>query len=415
MKSIKSSLINGSIKAPPSKSMTIRAAAGALLSQGKTQILTPSQCQDAQTAFQIIQDLGATIQPVPQGIKIKGGLNPRKDSIQCGESGLCLRLFTPIASLLSKELTLKGKGSLSNRPMDMMESPLKSLGLHCKTQNGLPPIKAKGPLGFGEVNMDGSLTSQFLSGLLMALPLCKGNSEIRVQNLNSKPYILMTLELLHDFGIKVNKDKGLSKFQIPGNQKYSRAVYPVEGDWSGASFLLAAGAISGKVTVTGLNMKSAQADKQILKALHKTGANIQMTENKVTVSRNKLKSLVFDATHCPDLIPALTVLACFSPGLSKITGASRLKYKESNRALSLISEFQKMGADIWLDKDKLLIRGGNLEGGKVFSHNDHRIAMAEAIAGLRVKKSVRIHKWECVEKSYPNFFKDLISIGGRIK
>ncbi len=415
MKSIKPSLINGSIKAPPSKSMTIRAAAAALLSPGKTQILSPSQCQDAQTAFQIIQDLGATIQLIPQGIKVKGGINPRKSSLHCGESGLCMRLFTPIACLLRKKLTLKGKGSLSNRPMDMMEYPLESLGAQCMAQNGFPPLKVKGPLGFGKISIDGSLTSQFLSGLLMALPLCKGNSEIRVQNLNSKPYILMTLELLHDFGIKVEKDKALSKFPIPGNQKYSRTVYPVEGDWSGASFLLAAGAISGKVTVTGLNMKSAQADKQILKALHKAGANIQTADNKVTVSQNKLNSFVFNAIHCPDLIPALTVLACFAPGLSKITGANRLKHKESNRALSLVSEFRKMGADICLDNNKLLIRGGDLKGGNVFSHNDHRIAMAEAVAGLKARKSVHIHKWECVAKSYPNFFKDLISIGGNIR
>jgi 3-phosphoshikimate 1-carboxyvinyltransferase len=415
MKSIKTSIINGSIKACSSKSMTIRAAAGALLSSGKTQILSPSKSQDAQTAFQIIQDLGAKVQSNSQGIMVKGGFNLKKDSIQCGESGLCIRLFTPIASLLRKELTLKGKESLLNRPMDMMESPLESLGVECRTQNGFPPIKVKGPLGFGRIEMDGSLTSQFLSGLLMALPLCPGNSEIRVKNLKSKPYILMTLELLNDFGIKVNKDQDLCTFQIPGNQEYNREVYSVEGDWSGASFLLVAGAISGKVTVTGLNLRSTQADKQILKALRRAGANIQASENKVIVFRNKLKSFEFDATHSPDLIPALTVLACFAPGLSKIKGADRLKHKESHRAFTLVSEFRKMGADICADKNKLIIRGGRLKGGSVFSHNDHRIAMAEAVAGLRVEKGVHIYKDECVSKSYPEFFEDLISIGGKIK
>jgi 3-phosphoshikimate 1-carboxyvinyltransferase len=415
MKSIKPSLIKGTIKAPPSKSMTIRAAAGALLSSGKTRILSPSKCQDARTAFWIIQDLGSVIYPDSQRIQVKGGLKLKKNSLHCGESGLCMHLFTPIASLFKRELTLKGEGSLLNRPMDMMKSPLKSLGVRCQTQNGLPPIKVTGPIGSGRVNMNSSVTSQFLSGLLMTLPLCTGDSEIRVHNLKSKPYILMTLELLKDFGIQVNTDCHLSAFHIPGNQKYSKKEYAVEGDWSGASFLLTAGAVSGKVTVTGLNMKSRQADRQIIKALHKAGARIQTTENKVSVSRNKLTSFTFNATHCPDLIPALTVLACFASGTSRIIGADRLKDKESNRAFSLTSEFGKMGAKICFEKNKLLISGGGLKGGTVFSHHDHRIAMAEAVAGLRAKRGANIHKWECVSKSYPDFFKDLTSIGGNIK
>lgn len=415
MKSIKPSLIEGSLKAPPSKSMTIRAAAGALLSLGKTRILSPSKCQDAQTAFRIIQDLGAAIYPESRWIQVKGGLKLKKNSLHCGESGLCMRLFTPIASLFKRELTLKGEGSLLNRPMDMMESPLESLGVWSQTQNGLPPVKVKGPIGFGQVHINSSVTSQFLSGILMTLPLCAGDSEIRVHNLKSKPYILMTLEFLKDFGIQVHTNRHFSTFQIPGNQNYSREEYAVEGDWSGASFLLTAGAISGKVTVTGLNMKSHQADSQILKALQKAGANIEMRENKITVSQNKLKPFVFNATHCPDLIPALTVLACFAPGISRIIGANRLKHKESNRAFSLSSEFGKMGADICFEKNKLLISGGGLKGGTVFSHHDHRIAMAEAVAGLRAKRGVNIHKWECVSKSYPDFFKDLMSIKGKTK
>ncbi|HZX11315.1 MAG TPA: 3-phosphoshikimate 1-carboxyvinyltransferase, partial [Acidobacteriota bacterium] len=323
MKSIKPSLINGSIKAPPSKSMTIRAAAAALLSPGNTKILLPSQCQDARTAFKVIQKLGAKVQSFPKAVTVKGGLKFTKDSLQCGESGLCMRLFTPVASLLSKKVILKGKGSLLNRPMDMMESPLTSLGAVCKTQNKLPPVKVQGPIRSGKVNVDGSMSSQFFSGLLMTLPICKGNSQIKVLNLKSKPYILMTLKVLNDFGIKVNKDRDLKFFQIPGNQRYHREEYSVEGDWSGASFLLVAGAISGKVTVTGLNMKSSQADKQILKALKRAGADIQIADDKVTVSHKKLNSFVFNATHCPDLIPALTVLSCFAPGLSRIEGANR--------------------------------------------------------------------------------------------
>jgi 3-phosphoshikimate 1-carboxyvinyltransferase len=415
MKSIKPSSVNGIIKAPPSKSMTIRAAAAALLSSGTTEILFPSKCMDAQAAFAVIQDLGAALQPVSQGIQVKGALDLKKRSIQCGESGLCMRMFTPIAALLERELTLEGKGSLLKRPMDMMESPLRSLGVECRTQNGLPPVKVKGPLSAGTISMDGSLTSQFLSGLLMALPLCAGTSEIRIRNLTSKPYIHMTLELLRDFGIKVDNDPDLSVFQIPGSQKYGRNAYAVEGDWSGAAFLLAAGAISGKVTVTGLNMTSSQADRQILNALKKAGADMQREADKVTVVRSRLRPFVFDAAHCPDLIPALTALACFAPGVTQIMGAGRLVHKESDRAHALVSEFRKMGADLCFDGHKLLIRGGALKGGDVFSHNDHRIAMAEAAAGLQAEKGVRIRKWECVDKSYPDFFSDLISTGGRIK
>lgn len=414
MKSIKPSSVNGTLKAPPSKSMAIRAAAAALLSSGTTEIHFLSACRDAQAAFAVIQDLGAELESMPQGIRVRGGLSLKSRSIRCGESGLCMRMFTPIAALLSEEVTLEGTGSLLNRPMDMMASPLAVLGVPCTTRAGRPPVKVKGPLRAGKAAMDGSLTSQFLSGLLMALPLCAGDSEIHIRNLTSKPYIHMTLELLSDFGIRIECEPDLSAFRIPGNQVYRRDMYVVEGDWSGAAFPLTAGALAGQVTVTGLNMQSAQADRQILKALKQAGAGIKPGENCVTVFHNILKPFTFDAAHCPDLIPALTALACFAPGLSRISGAGRLVHKESDRAQVLVSEFKKMGADISFNGDEMHVRGGELRGGDAAAHNDHRIAMAEAVAGLKSEMGVRISGWECVAKSYPDFFKDLRAIGGTV-
>jgi 3-phosphoshikimate 1-carboxyvinyltransferase len=251
------------------------------------------------------------------------------------------------------------------------------------------------------------MSSQVASGLLMALPLCPQDSVLTVANLKSKPYLRMTLSLLKEFGIIIHHDEELRRFEIPGKQAYHPRNYRVEGDWSGGAFLLVAGAIAGRVKVRGLSDKSLQADRAVLMALEKAGAKIGSGGNTVTVEQNRLKAFEFNATDCPDLFPPLAALACHCEGRSVIQGTERLKHKESDRALALVREFRKMGARIRVQGGRMEVTGGRLEGGDVSSNQDHRIAMACAVAGLSSEKGVRIRDWSCVAKSYPQFFDDL--------
>jgi len=278
------------------------------------------------------------------------------------------------------------------------------------TNDGRPPIELQGRISNGKVDVDGSESSQFLTGMLMALPLCEGDTVIAVQDLKSKPYVRMTLDLLREFGIRVEYDNNLSRFEIAGAQRYTAHTHSVEGDWSGASFLLVAGAIAGRVRVNGLNTKSLQADRSILTALRSAGAKVSLSGRSVIVEKRRLSAFKFDATECPDLFPPLAVLACNCSGTSVISGAGRLAGKESDRALALQAELGKMGADIRVIGDKMLVKGGRMHGGKVDSRNDHRIAMACAIAALNSAEGSAISNEKCVSKSYPQFFKDLRSL-----
>lgn len=417
MKVIKPSTINGSITAPASKSMMQRAIAATLLVEGTSKILNPTYCNDSLAALQVIQALGAKVTKGKNEIIVRGGMNPPDPAValNCGESGLGIRMFSPIAALWCGELTLTGEGSLLLRPVSMIEKPLKKLGVRVTTTNGCPPLKVKGPLMGGEAEVDGSVSSQFLTGLLMALPKAPKDSRLMVTNLKSTPYIDITLGLLDTFGVQV-QHANYETFFINGSQIYAcqNGEYWVEGDWSGVSFLLAAGAVGGKVTVSGVDTTSPQADRKIIDVLAAVGALVEMTGNTVSVRKGKLKGFHFDATHCPDLFPPLVALACNCEGTTVITGVERLVYKESNRALALQKEFSSLGAVIRIDGNQMEIKGAALKGGVVDSHNDHRIAMAAAVAAINAQGDVTIQGDECVAKSYPDFFKDLKKIGGNV-
>ena len=414
MKWIKPSEIDGEIRAPSSKSMMIRATAAGLLSGGETRITNSSFCDDALASLSIIESLGADVAKINQDLIIKSGLGPiRTHYLDCRESGLCIRMYTPIAGLRTEKITLSGSGSLLNRPMGMMERPLSQLGCYCQTNSEHLPVQVKGPLKGGGVQVDGSQSSQFLTGLLMALPLCKNDSEVTVRNLKSKPYIAMTLSLLSAFGISIDYEEDFSQFYIKGSQHFQCKPYRVEGDWSGASFFLVAGALGGCVKIHNLSMQSIQADKRILDALEQMGAKISTKDDIVVVEQGHLNAFEFDATQCPDLFPPLAVLACFCKGRTEIHGVERLSIKESNRAESLLNEFRKIGAEITIEGNKMIVDGNSLEGGSIDSHGDHRIAMAAAVAGLCSHKGVALYDWKCVSKSYPGFFEDLESISRR--
>jgi 3-phosphoshikimate 1-carboxyvinyltransferase len=294
--------------------------------------------------------------------------------------------------------------------MNMIEDALRQFGVACTSNNGFLPLTIKGPLTGGECEIDGSISSQLLTGLLMALPVTAKNSIVKVNDLKSKPYIDMTLQVLDKFGIRVINDN-YSRFIIAGNQKYKASVFDVESDWSGGAFLLVAGAIAGEITVEGLRTDSRQSDKAILTALDKAGAMLSISDNSVTVSKSDLKAFEFDSTESPDLFPPLVALASYCKGISGIKGAKRLIHKESNRADALVEEFGKLNIKVEVSNDYMIVNGGEVSGAKVNSHEDHRIAMALATAALGASGRVAIKDSHCIGKSYPEFFDDLKMMG----
>ena len=414
MRWIKPSRIAGRISAPPSKSATIRATAAALLADGVSEIIRPSFCDDARAGLGVAIGLGARVVLGEKLVKIKGRGRPLKSVLDCRESGLCLRLFAPVAALGEKEMILAARGTLLARPVGVIEAPLSDLGVTCRSNGGFPPLTVRGPLRGGCTEFDGSLSSQFLTGLLTALPVCDDDSELRVQNLQSRPYVDLTISVLARFGVTVSWDKRRDRFMVSGGQRFEPGSYEVEGDWSGAAFLLVAGAIAGRITVERLAASSHQADRGVLDALKAAGAVVSVQDADVSVEAGDLKAFEFDATDCPDLFPPLAALACFCDGRSVIRGVERLRHKESDRASAIVEEFARIGSRLDIQGNVMAIHGGALEGGTVNSRGDHRIAMAGAVAGLRATKGVRVEGPQVVSKSYPGFFDDLISVGGDI-
>jgi 3-phosphoshikimate 1-carboxyvinyltransferase len=353
------------------------------------------------------------VEPQVNELKITGSAVLKEPKLNCGESGLAMRMFSPIAALYPVEITMAGANSLKKRPMFMIEEALSQLGVKCSSKAGFPPLTIHGPIKGGRCEIDGSVSSQLLTGLLMALPLAIKDSVVKVNNLKSKPYIDMTIQILKSFGITIH-NVDYTTFQIPGNQKYTPYNYTVEGDWSGGAFLLVAGAINGQLQVQGLSTLSKQSDMAIIDALGKAGAKIKKSENQIDISKSTLKAFDFDATESPDLFPPLVALASYCEGISTIKGVSRLIYKESDRASALKAEFGKLKINIEVKDDVMSVTGGQPQGAHVESHDDHRIAMAVAVAALGSKGRVFIRDSQCVAKSYPDFFDDLRNLGAII-
>ena len=407
------SAIKGTIKAPASKSMTQRAIAAALLADGESMIRNPSYCDDSLAAMSIAVGLGARVEPLVNELKIIGSATLKESKLNCGESGLAIRMFSPIVALYPAEITLVGANSLKKRPMIMIEEALNQLGVKCESSAGFLPLTIQGPIVGGRCEIDGSVSSQLLTGLLMALPLASKNSEIKVNNLKSKPYIDMTIQLLNSFGITI-ENSNYNLFKISGNQKYTPNTYIVEGDWSGGAFLLVAGAINGQLIIKGLRRDSKQSDMSILNALEMADAHLIIGDDQIEISKSELKAFEYNATQSPDLFPPLVALASYCKGISTIKGVSRLIYKESNRAESLKEEFGKMNINIEINDDLMFVTGGQPQSARVESHEDHRIAMAVAVASLGATGRVSIRDSQCVAKSYPGFFDDLRNLGALV-
>ena len=448
---IKPSGLSGTIQAPASKSSMQRACAAALLVKGTSIIHNPGHSNDDKAALDIIRKLGAEAIINNEELIINSeGVNPIANEINSGESGLSIRMFTPIVCLSEKEIMINGEGSLLNRPMDFFDEILPQLGIEIQSNRGKLPIMVKGPLEPKNIEIDGSLSSQFLTGLLMAFsaktspqaPLQKrgvfedsesSGVSIKVRNLKSKPYIDLTLDVLKQFGMKLPQNKNYEEFYFSASaeaaadrssathdSRLTTHDYTVEGDWSGGAFLLVAGAIAGPVTIRGLDMMSTQADKAIMEALSNANAGFAIETKGIKIRpavpmNIGMKAFEFDATDCPDLFPPLVALAAYCSGETKIKGVNRLTHKESNRAVSLQEEFGKMGVKIEVNDDTMIIHGGKVvKAAKLHSHHDHRIAMACTVAALKANGETMIEEAEAVKKSYPDFYDDLKKLGADV-
>ncbi|MEO6914780.1 MAG: 3-phosphoshikimate 1-carboxyvinyltransferase [Chitinophagaceae bacterium] len=416
--SIQPTAISGEVRAPASKSSMQRACAAAVLSEGKTSIFNPGKSNDDLAAIDTITKLGAVITRSDEGaLEVESkGVYPLSGEIDCGESGLGIRMFTPIAALSKQKIMVTGKGSLITRPMDFFDDIFPKLNIGIQSSGGKLPLVIQGPLKPVDIEVDGSLSSQFLTGLLMAYGAAGAkNVSIRVKGLKSRPYIDLTLEVMRIFGVAVENDR-YEKFSFgKSNSGFHATSYTVEGDWSGGAFLLVAGAIAGPIKVKGLDLHSTQADRAVMMALEQSGAKIEYRDSLIEIGPDELKAFEFDATDCPDLFPPLVALAVFCEGVTRVKGVSRLTHKESDRGAALQEEFGKMGAKIKIEGDWMILTGGSaLIGAKVSSHHDHRIAMACAVAGLRAAGEMEIADADAINKSYPDFFEDLIQLGAMV-
>lgn len=420
---IKPSHLSGRIHIPPSKSMSHRAIVCALLSDGQSLIDNIELSSDIIATCQAAEALGAEIDILQSDIpgrkklliRSNGAITIKKNIINCGESGTTARFIIPVSRLADGQVTITGEGKLVERPFDVYYKIFEAKGIHYKTDGGKLPLTIGGRLKPGCYELRGDVSSQFISGLLLALPLLPGDSTIVVTTpIESAAYIDITINMQKMFGIQIEFNKDENTFFIPGWQKYNAQNYAVEGDWSQAAFWLAAGALSGPVEICGLNRESVQGDRIIASYVKEMGAGLRWEDDLLVVEKNNLKGISKDVSQCPDLVPALAVLGSVAQGQTEILNAERLRIKECDRLKAIGTELRSLGAKICEGKDYLHIKGvGMLLGGRVYGWNDHRIVMAEAIAALACEKNVVIEGHDAVNKSYPSFWQHYCELGGK--
>ncbi len=413
-------VLAGTVQAPPSKSFAHRAVIGAFLAGDTCKIKNLHLSADVSATLDCVSKLGAKWKYSEKNYTAtieKGNTKSSAVLLDCGESGSTLRFFIPIAMAMRDEVSFTGHGRLMKRPLDPYFEIFKEKNISYTLNDGI--LNVKGRLTAGEYKIDGTVSSQFITGLLFALPLLDGDSQITIKGtLTSRAYVDITLDVMKKFGIEI-ENKNYSSFVIKGNQRYIAQSYIVEGDFSQAAFWLVAGAMGCDVICSGLDEKSLQGDKKIIKIIESTGAVVERVgKNSLRARHNtNMKGITVDADAVPDLVPILAVLLCFCKGKSRIENAGRLRIKESDRLAAITAELKKMGANIFEGTDYLEIEGKQiLTGAEVSSWNDHRIAMAAAIAACRCEGEVSIDgAKKSVKKSYPNFFEDYQALGGEIE
>lgn len=410
---IKPSKLIGRVNAPSSKSFSHRMLIAAALAGGVSEISNISRSEDIDATVDALTALGAKIFREGTVYTVIGIKTPSASAvIDCRESGSTMRFIIPIAAALGCSCEFHGSGKLPERPITPYIREMGKHGAVITKTEGVMPFTMNGKLRGGEYVLEGDISSQFITGLLFALPLCSENSVIRLASkLESKPYADMTVDALSRFGISIeeSEDKdGLPLYRIRGGQKYRSADVTVEGDYSQAAFYFAANALGSEVKVDNLNENSVQGDKKILEIIRDMGYNKLNAQ-----TTGKLPAFSADVSDIPDLVPILTVLGCFTDGVSRITGAKRLKIKESNRLEAIAAALRNIGGKVKVLDDSLEIepverfRGGTIDG-----CNDHRIVMASAIASTMADGEITITDAEAVSKSYPDFWRDFVSLGG---
>ncbi|MHA2119382.1 MAG: 3-phosphoshikimate 1-carboxyvinyltransferase [Candidatus Thorarchaeota archaeon] len=415
------STIDGAVDAPASKSYTHRAMVSGLLSSGKTRIRNPLLSDDTITTLRISEMMGAEVHR-GNDVEIIGPtvLKAPTSEIDCHGSGTTLRIFTALSALTSGRCLLTGDNTLRRRPIGDLLEGLRQLGVDAKSVGGndRPPVEIRGKgLTGGTVRIRGDVSSQYITGLLFACSRAKGDSKIELKTkLESRPYVEMTLDIMHQFDADAEPSDDWSHLIIPGNQDYQAQDYSVEGDFSSAAFLLAAGALAGRVSVKGLRVDSVQGDAAVVRLLKTMESGVKPGKDSLTVLHNEIQAINIDASDIPDLVPVMAVLATQANGTTTIFNAGRLRLKESDRLASTSQELCKMGAEIIESEDGLAVKGPTqLHGAVLDSHDDHRIAMAGVIAGLVADGPTVVENIECVTKSYPGFIRDIQSIGAQIE
>lgn len=394
----------GKIEAPASKSVAHRTLICAALAKGKSTVKLNKTSEDIEATASCLKSLGVTIEKNGNEWTVTPPAKfPEKAELDCGESGSTLRFMLPVVSALGIEATFTAHGRLPDRPIAPLLDEMKKHGVICSDTF---PLHISGKLTGGKFRIAGNISSQFITGLLLALPLCEEESEIEIiPPVESKPYIDITTKVLSDFGADISENRNVYKVRHSDLQS---GAFNIEGDWSNAAFLLALGA-----WVSGLDRNSAQGDRKILDALCAFGAELIEDGNSIRVSLANLHGTKIDASDIPDLVPVISAIAATADGTTKIYNATRLRLKESDRIKTTVEMINSLGGEAHETEDGIIIIGRkSLSGGMVESFNDHRIVMAAAVASQKCENCVIINNAQAVNKSYPEFFKDFNSLGG---
>ena len=416
------SKLKGEVKIPPSKSMAHRAIICAALSDGLCIIENIDYSDDIIATIDAMNSLGAKIVKHKDYIEVIGAYGsdekPQETRIiDCNESGSTLRFLVPISLLFKGSSKFIGRGNLGKRPLTTYYNIFERQGIEYSYEEGNLNLVINGELNPGTFEVEGNVSSQFITGLLFTLPLLKEDSKIIITTeMESKGYIDLTLRAMSDFGVEII-NKNYREFIIKGNQKYNARNYRVEGDYSQAAFFLCADSLGNDVLCKDLDLNSLQGDKEVIDILERM--NVVFNANDIGVkgtTNGELASTVIDGSQCPDIIPVLTSVAALTKGTTEIINAGRLRIKECDRLAAVTSELNKLGAKIIEKEDGLVVTGvEKLQGGvEVWSHKDHRIAMTLAIASTRCEEPIVIKDYECIAKSYPKFFEDFKALGGNV-
>lgn len=406
--------LRGSVTAPLSKSDLHRLMiAAALCPDECTVIHRYTMNDDIQATASVMEAAGAQITFEENCIRVRGIRNPKQHFVaNCKESGSTLRFLTPVLAALGADCDFVGSGRLPQRPMSPLTEEMQQHGVAFSSPS--LPFTIHGKLESGRYCFPGNVSSQYISGLLLALPLLDGDSRIVLSSpLESRAYVDMTLSVLRRFQIQIEEVSPL-EFHIPGGQHYhSPHEIQAEGDWSNAAFWLCAGALAGPITVQGVQRSSLQGDKAVCTLLEQMGASLEYQQDAILVQPSSLHGIVIDGSQIPDIIPILAITAACAEGDTKIIHAGRLRIKECDRLAAVAEMLQTLGISVEEGLDELLIHGQpQLHGGLLHSYHDHRMAMCAAVASLRCDAPVDIEDPHCVEKSYPRFFDDFMSLGG---